>query len=194
MQYLTQEIYEASKPDEVRSLYSMVNGSAERWSAAIALHNQGYKVSVPMEIWGEPAPQFLAFAANIGVKFIPALYEVAPGTIPVSLDAADYPPFHPAMVPVPVSTSPVGPLSTTPGVYGVTQYAFHDSKALYPEGAEFVAPNGEKIYFHGYLAAPFGMPAWEWETVAARAKRQAEEGTAIDNYGMRTGGAVQVRP
>lgn len=191
MTYLTQKIYEESKPDAYQPLFAMVGGSAERIAAAKQLESQGYVIDKAIDVWGWDAGLVMAYRQQLGFKTVPSSVQAMPGTIKVSVDAADYPPAHPAVVPTPV-TSPVGPQSGTPGVYGVTQAAFDGhGNPLFPEGFMLVAQDGAQVTFHAYLAAPFGMPAWEWETSAAKAKRLAEEATEIDNSGRKTGGAVQ---
>lgn len=178
MTFLTDPIYRASRPDAVQALYAIsVGNQAARQDAAINLTAQGYKINTPIDIWDWDAGKFMALAISLGCKTLPAMNENAPGTIPVSVDAADYPPADPAPAPLPTSTSPVGPLSTTPGTYGVTQAAFNGHGVpIFAEGASFVAPDGTPVLFHAFFAAPFGMPAWEWETSTARAARVAAGG------------------
>lgn len=172
-------------------MFAMVGGSAERIAAAAALESQGLVVDKPIDVWGWDAGLVMAYRMSLGLKTAPGATQAMPGTIKVSVDAADYPPFHPAAPPAPV-TSPVGAQSPTPGVYTWTPAAFDGhGNPLFVENETLRAPNGELVSWHGYSVAPFGFPGWQWETAAAKAARIAAEATAIDNTGQRTGGAVQ---
>lgn len=203
MEYLTDAIYRASKPDAFQTLYAIpADNQVARASAAATLNAQGYVIDWPIDIWGWDAGKVMAYRLQLGDLYVPRGFsnippgtdfsQPFPGAIKVSVDAADYKPFHPAAPPPPPVNSPVGVQSSVPGVWTVTQTAFQHGIPVFSEGASQTAPDGEMVYFHAFFAAPFGMPAWEWETAAAKTKRQAEEGTAIDNTGQQTGGAVQV--
>lgn len=178
MNYLTDAIYRASRPDAVRALYAIsVLDQAARQNLAVSLTSQGYKINTPMDIWGWDAGKFMAYATQLGAKTIPAMNEAAPGTIPVSINADDYPPADPAPAPPAPPTSPIGAESTTPGTYGVTQAAFNGHGVpIYAEAQSIPGPKGEPVFFNGFLEAFFGVPAWRWETAQARATRIAAEG------------------
>ncbi len=192
MQYLTQEIYRASRPDALQPLFDMTGGGPERQALAQKLEDDGYVIDKGIDVYGWAADLVMAERLHLGLKTAPAANENLPGSIKVSIDAADYPPIHPAAAPIPPVTATVGAESPTPGVYTWTPADFDGhGKPIFPEGAHQTAPDGKDVIFNIYKAAPFGNPGWRWETAAARAKRQAEEGTAIDNAGQRTGGAVQ---
>jgi hypothetical protein len=200
MEYLTDAIYRASKPDAFQELYAL--SQSARVSKAAELNAAGYVIDWPIDVWGWDAGKVMAYRLQLGDLFVPRGFSnIPPGTdfsqpfqgaIKASVDAADYPAAHPAAPPPAPPVSPIGDKSTTPGVWGVSTAAFHNGMAIFSEGDAKTAPDGEMVYFHQFFAAPFGMPAWEWETAAAKTKRQAEEGTAIDNTGQQTGGAVQV--
>lgn len=180
MTYLTDDIYWASKPDVYQPLRAMTGGGSERSALADSLHEQGYLIDEAIDIWGWDAGKVMAMIAKTGLKVVPDKWQNLPGTIKVSIDAADYPPVHPAAPPPAPETSPVGKQSPTPGVYTWTPAAFDGhGNARYKEGDSVIAPDGNTVTFHIYMAPPFDMVGWEWETASAKATRLAAEGTAV---------------
>jgi len=180
MTYLTNDIYWDSKPDAYQPLRAMVGGGAERQALAAHLHDQGYLIDWAIDINGWDAGLVMAIRLHDGDKVVPDKWQNLPGTIKVSIDAADYPPAHPAPTPPPPTTNPVGAQSPTPGVYTWTPAAFDGhGNPVFKEGDSVTAPDGNVVTFHIYQAPPFAMTGWEWETASAKAARLAAEGTAV---------------
>jgi len=180
MQYLTDPIYRASKPDAYQALFALVGGSPERLAMAQAMEAQGLVIDKPIDVWGWDAGLIMAYRLSLGLKTAPSATQSMPGTIKVSVDAADYPPFHPAVPPPAPATSPVGAQSPTLGVYTWTPAAFDGhGNPVFKEGDSVTAPDGNVVTFHIYQAPPFAMTGWEWETASAKAARLAAEGTAV---------------
>ena len=75
-----------------------------------------------------------------------------PGSIKVSLDSVDYPPFDPpAPAPPPTSTKMVGPWSGRDNIYDVGHPAGPDGTSVEQDGVKYT--------FHS-VATPFGHSAW----------------------------------
>lgn len=185
MNPLTQAIYEASRPDAFQALFAIPQPSqAERTAKATELYNQGYIVDWPIDVWGFPADLLMADRINLNDLYVPSAFMVIPpGTdlsqpwgdraaadpvtaprkvIKASVDAADYPPFHPATPPPVPSALPIG--TRNGNAYSVTQAAFNGGVPIYPPGAALTAPNGDKVVFTQAFS-PFGIPGWEWLVV-----------------------------
>ena len=128
-QDVTNEIYWASQPEAVQVLNGLpdVNRSAK----AEALAKEGYRIDVPIMVWGWDAFKVMKMRKDYGYTWVPSALmpniTIAPGltmigstpydpnsppsgSIKVSTDAKDYPS---AVKPVAVApaTSPVGPQS-----------------------------------------------------------------------------------
>jgi len=180
MTYLTDDTYWLSRPDALQPLRAMVGGSPERNALAHQLEQQGAVIDKPIDVWGWSAPLVMAYRQSLGLKTAPSATQAMPGTIKVSIDAADYPPVHPATPTPPPASSPVGAESPTPGVYTWTPAAFDGhGKPLFAEGQAYTMPNGMVVTFHIYKAPPFDMQGWLWETAAAKASRLEQEATAV---------------
>lgn len=126
---LTDSIYLASLQPAVAALMSM-QPDGTRESAAKDLATQGYTIDVPIQAWGWDATLTMALRKQYGYTWVPSALQppVAlppglsfpgltpydannppPGSILVSVDAADYPPFIKPVPPPPPSTNLVGP-------------------------------------------------------------------------------------
>lgn len=181
MDYLTQAIYEASKPDAFKDLFAISQiDQGARESKARELHDQGYVIDRQIEIWGWDAGKVMAYRQILGFTTSPsAIFSPSdtPTSIKVSIDAADYPPFHPPAPPEPVG-SPVGAVGSIAGVYSIRTQAIYDGngKLLYKEGDPFTLADGTVVTFHQQMVAPFNMVGYSWETAAAKAARIAGGG------------------
>lgn len=130
-QDVTQAIYWASQPTAVQSLQALPDASQERSAKAESLAKDGFKIDVPIMVWGWDAFKVMKLRKDYGYTWVPSALmpniTIAPGlmmsgttpydpssppsgSIKVSTEAKDYPPFEkPAEVKV--SESPVGPQS-----------------------------------------------------------------------------------
>lgn len=143
---LTNEIYQASKPPVVRALFAMPSGDP-RDQLAAQLAQQGYLIDVPIDMWNWDAVTTMSTRQMYGFTWVPSALQpplngavgtgpVPPGSIKVSTNAADYPPFDPPP-PLPVqSTNMVGAL-----LYG-NIYAYGPGAVV---NGKFVVTNGEEV-------------------------------------------------
>lgn len=124
---LTNEIYWASRDPRIQALQQLNNindgdGKAARYDAAIALAQQGLIIDAQIDGWGIDAAQEMSLRAFYGYTWWPSIIQPPPsvpghvlsgqtpydpnnppaGSVKVSTDAADYPPFAPPTPPAPV--------------------------------------------------------------------------------------------
>lgn len=130
-QELTGDIYWASQPTAVQALRALPDASNERYAKAEALAKDGFKIDVPIMVFGWDAFKVMKMRQDYGYTWVPsALQEniqIAPGllmhgtkpydpnsppsgSIKVSTEAKDFPPFE-KPVEQKVADSPVGPQS-----------------------------------------------------------------------------------
>jgi hypothetical protein len=174
-QDLTNEIYWASQPHSVQAMKSLPAGSPERSAKAEALAKEGYRIDVPIMVFGWDAFKVMKLRLDYGYTWVPSALmpniQVAPGltfyggmpydpdappsgAIKVSTDARDYPPFEKPEEKK-LEESPVGPQSigsiylTTPG-------------DKYPAETIINEPRGK--FVKRVKASPFGASAY-WEKV-----------------------------
>ncbi len=91
-----------------------------------------------------------------------------PGSIKISLDSADYPPFNAPPAPID-HTSPIGAASNVQGVYTTAPAFYQNGSPLYKEGqasTPYVAPDGQTLYAHYGSSGLFNF--WWWWTAAAK--------------------------
>jgi hypothetical protein len=137
-------------------------------SVAMTLANQGLQVDVPIDVWNWDPYLVMTLRGSFGYTWVPAAGQapvtVAPGltgagqaydpsapptgSIMVSVNLADYPPFNP---PTPVVAAAAQPL--VGGLeFGCIYYAF--DKSAVPNGAT-VAQNGQ-TFTKVVVTTPFG--------------------------------------
>lgn len=170
-QDLTNDIYWSAQPPAIQSLRS--TPESDRNKLAESLAKDGYKIDVPIMVWGWDALKTMKLRLEYGYTWVPAALmpniQIAPGlimyglmpydpnnpppgSIKVSIKAEDYPPFI-KPVEQPVLESPVGPQSignlylTTPG-------------DKFSAGAVVNEPRGK--FIKRVVLTPFGSSAY-WE-------------------------------
>lgn len=124
---LTNAIYWASRDPRIQALQQLNNindgdGKAARYDAAIALAQEGLIIDAQIDGWGIDAAQEMSLRAFYGYTWYPSIIQPPPsvpghslpgetpydpnnppaGSVKVSTDAADYPPFAPPTPPAPV--------------------------------------------------------------------------------------------
>lgn len=130
-QDLTNDIYWASQPFAVQVLRSYKDASEDRLAKAEALAKEGFKIDVPIMVWGWDAFKVMKIRQDYGYTWVPSALmpnvTIAPGlvmqggvpydpnsppsgAIKVSTEAKDYPPVE-KPVEQKVDVSPVGPQS-----------------------------------------------------------------------------------
>lgn len=161
--------YWAAQPPAVASCQS-----ACTQSQAQALVVQGYKVDVPIDVWGWDPYLVMSLRQQYGYTWVPAAGQppvtiapgltmpgVAPydpnnppaGSIKVSLNLADYPPFQAPPAPANTVTATVFVGSQN---YGCVYYALAGDPAS--NGAQVVV--GDKTFTKVKLSTPFGFASY----------------------------------
>lgn len=142
---LTNEIYWASRDPRIQALQKLNNVSSDgthpRFDQAVVLAQQGLVINAVIDAWGTDAGQIMALWEFYGYTWVPSILQPgvqeAPGfnqpgltpydpnnppagSIKVSTDAADYPPFAEPEPPGPVDltlTDVGGPIYPGSNVY-----------------------------------------------------------------------------
>jgi hypothetical protein len=168
--------YWAHQPPEVRELRDMTDAN-QRLSRASDLAMKGFTIDVPIMAWAFDPYYTMRLRRDYGFTWVPSALQppvsiapsltmpgtapydpnaAPPGSIKVSLDPADYPPFNPPAPPAPApvqSGSPVGDQSVGNIYHGQAW----DSA---PDGTVVVEPRGK--FLKHRIATPFGfMQFWE---------------------------------
>ena len=172
------QAYWASQPPEVRALPSIEDqdGRAKR---AADLATKGFVIDVPIMVWSWDAYLVMKLRADFGYTWVPAALQTpvtiapglsTPGTVPydaahppagsirVSLNLTDYPPFNPTTpTPSPAANNdPVGPQAV-----GVLYNSVPGEN--FPDGAKFTDTRG--TFLKHVVITPFGRTNY-WEKVA----------------------------
>jgi len=171
--------YILSLPPQIQSLMAMIDETA-RLAQAQVLAAQGFIIDVPIQVWGWDPWKIMTYRSNFGFTWVPSALQqnvsVAPGvsqpgaapynplappfgSIKVSLNIADYPPFTPVPPAVPKTTDLVGPQSL--GNMYLTVVGDHS-----PDGTPFTDSRGS--FVKHVIPTPFGLNSW-WELLTAAA-------------------------
>jgi hypothetical protein len=172
------QAYWAAQPPEVRALPSIADQDS-RGTRAAELASKGFVIDVPIMLWSWDAYLVMKLRSDFGYTWVPAALQAtvtiapglsAPGTVPydpahpplgsihVSLNPADYPPFNPPTVtPSPTATTdPVGPQSI-----GVLYNSVPGDN--FADGAKFT--DGRGTFLKHVVITPFGRTNY-WEKIA----------------------------
>ena len=172
------QVYWASQPPEVRALPSIEDQNS-RATRAADLATKGFVIDVPIMVWSWDPYLVMKLRSDFGYTWVPAALQTpvtiapglsSPGTVPydaahppsgsirVSINAADYPPFDPpAVAPSPAATNdPVGPQSL-----GVLYNSVPGENFL--DGAKFTDARG--TFLKHVVISPFGRMNY-WEKIA----------------------------
>jgi len=163
--------YTLSQPPQVQALMAMPDETA-RLTQAQVLAAQGFIIDVPIMVWGWDPWKLMTYRQNMGFTWVPSALQqnisVAPGvslpaavaynplappfgSIKVSTNIADFPPYNAPPPPVPVTTELVGPQA----VGSMYLTVVGDTS---PAGTMFSDARGT---FEKYIApTPFGNNAW----------------------------------
>ena len=184
------QAYRAAQPPEVRGLMDMPSDSSESISARVArgagLASKGYTIDAPIMVYGWDPYLAMTERQNLGLTWVPSALQpglgmpgqysepglntpgtlgpypstAPPGSIKVSTNLADYPPFDPPAPPAPVpppDTDPVGPQSVG------NLYLSTIAGNSYPDGATYTEARG--TFLKHVTITPFGRTNY-WEKVA----------------------------
>jgi hypothetical protein len=164
--------YWASQPPAVQSLQNLQY--AARVTAGTTLAQQGFVIDVPIMIYGWDACLMMSYRQGYGYTWVPSALQpnvtiapgvsqpgaVAynpnsppPGSIKVSINASDYPPFNPPVVAPPTGppTVLVGPLS-----FGTTYLTVVGDSS--PDGTTYTDARG--TFTKHVFATPFGPESY----------------------------------
>lgn len=171
--------YWLSQPPEVRVLDQLAPKpleADERLTRGTALAKQGFKIDVPIMIWGWDPYKVMKLRLEYGYTWVPNALQppvgAAPGlrgpgitaydpnnppggAIKVSVNIADYPPFDPPPPAVP-TPDPVGPQSVGNVYYSLP------SDVGFPDGYKYTDTRG--TFIKHVLVSPFGQSHF-WEKV-----------------------------
>ena len=169
------QAYWAFQPPEVRGLPSLEDQDS-RAKRAAELAAKGFVIDVPIMVWSWDPYLVMKLRSDFGYTWVPAALQPpvtiapglsAPGSVPydgahppsgsirVSVNPADYPPFNPPAPPQSpaATTEPVGQQSL-----GVLYYAVPGEN--FPDGAKFTDARG--TFLKHVVITPFGrMNYWE---------------------------------
>ncbi len=171
--------YWASQPPQVQALQGITDPT-QRATQAAALAAEGFTIDVPIMVWGWDPYLMMTMRAQFGYTWVPSALQppvtIAPGTaqpgvvaynpldpppgsINVSTNIADYPPFTPPPPPTtatPASDDPVG-LQSVGNIY------LSLPGETYQNGATFTDNRG--TFQKHLVATPFGLNAY-WQKIA----------------------------
>jgi hypothetical protein len=162
---LTADIYWAAQPPAVRALRPLPSGN-ERDIKAQALAQSGYLLDVPVMVWNWDPVTTMGVRQQLGFTWVPSALQAplngavgtgAPpsGSIRVSTNAADYPPYDPPSPPQMVGTNVVG-WQVFGNIYTFGPGALANGKFLVTDG-QAVAQDGVQYKAHVNGASMLGM-------------------------------------
>jgi hypothetical protein len=173
------QAYWASQPPAIQALQS-ISDPEQRASSAAQLATQGFTIDVPIMVWGWDAFLMMTMRAQFGYTWVPSALQppvtFAPGdeqpsvaaydplhppagSIKVSTNIQDYPPYFPA--PQPAPQTPVG--SDPVGLQSIGNIYLSVPGETYPDGATFTDPRG--TFEKHLVVTPFGANAY-WQKIA----------------------------
>jgi hypothetical protein len=171
------KVYWASEPPELQALPA-IDDMSQRTLRAAALAAKGFIVDVPIMVWGWDPYLVMTMRANYGYTWVPSALQpnvtVAPGvtqpgtaaydpthppagSIKVSTNIADYPPFTP-----PASSPQLATDGDPVGVQSIGTLYLSVVGDTSPDGAKFTDSRG--TFLKHVTITPFGRTNY-WEKV-----------------------------
>jgi hypothetical protein len=173
------QIYWASQPPEVQSLPGVASQD-QRAARAAELATKGFTVDVPIMVWGWDAYLVMTMRSQFGYTWVPSALQppitiapgiaqpgvvpydpmhAPPGSIKVSTNPEDYPPFV-----VPAQPQPQTPAGEDPvGLQSIGTLYLSIPGETFPDGAKFVDTRG--TFLKHMVVTPFGRSSY-WEKIA----------------------------
>jgi hypothetical protein len=178
-------VYWASQPPEVRALEVNTTPDEDaRSSRAVSLAIKGFKIDIPIMVWGWDPFKVMKMRMDFGYTWVPNALQpplgIAPGlkapgitpydpnnppggAIKVSIDPADYP-AYPMPTPVPSSGGGVEAFSGDPvGVQSVGVLYYSVPGETIPDGQKFTDTRG--TFLKHITITPFGRSHY-WEKIS----------------------------
>jgi hypothetical protein len=175
---LFDQAYWASQPPEVQALQTI--DSDQRAAEAASLAANGFTIDVPIMVWGWDPYLVMTMRAQMGYTWVPSALQPPisiapgltqpgvvsynpsdppPGSIQVSTNIADYPPFAPPVPP----TAPTPPPADPVGVQSIGNIYTPVPGDTYPNGATYTDSRGtfQKVV----ILTPFGRVSY-WEMIS----------------------------
>jgi len=173
------QAYWASQPPEVRGLPGIAD-QEQRADQAATLATDGFTIDVPIMVWAWDAYLVMQMRSQFGYTWVPSALQppvtIAPGTaqpgavaydplhpppgsITVSTNIADYPPFAAAPQPTPQ----IPAISDPVGLQSIGSIYLSVAGETYQNGAQFTDSRG--TFQKHMVVTPFGRNAY-WEKIA----------------------------
>jgi hypothetical protein len=173
------QAYWASQPPEVQALPGLANPE-QRATRAAALATNGFTIDVPIMVWGWDAYLAMTMRVQFGYTWVPSALQPPvtiapgiaqpgvvkydplhppPGSIQVSTNIQDYPPFAPAAQPQPQTPAGDDPV----GLQSIGNLYLSVPGETYQDGAKFTDTRG--TFQKHMVVTPFGRSAY-WEKIA----------------------------
>jgi hypothetical protein len=173
------QAYWASQPPEVQALQGMADPD-QRANQAAELATKGFTIDVPIMVWAWDAYLVMTMRAQYGYTWVPSALQPpvssAPGvaqpgvvaynaldppagSIKVSTNIQDYPPFNPPPQPAPQTPSGSDPV----GLLSIGNIYLSVPGETYPDGATFTDSRG--TFQKHIVVTPFGRSSY-WEKIA----------------------------
>jgi hypothetical protein len=172
------QAYWASQPPEVRALPG-VTDSGQRATRGAELASKGFLIDVPIMVWGWDAYLVMKMRSDYGYTWVPSALQppvsIAPGvsvtgavpydaahppsgSIHVSTNAQDYPPFN-----LPAQLTPQTPAGDNPvGLQSVGSLYLSVPGETYQDEAKFTDARG--TFVKHVVVTPFGRTCY-WEKI-----------------------------
>lgn len=169
--------YEASLPPQVAALAQIADLLARETEAAM-LATQGFTIDVPIQVWGWDPYLVMTYRKQYGYTWVPSALQanisIAPGvsqpgttpydpnhppsgSIKVSTNPADFPPFDPPTVTVPA------PVTDPVGLQSVANLYLTVVGDTTPDGGQFIDSRG--TFVKHITVTPFGRSQY-WEKIS----------------------------
>ena len=160
---LTDDIYWLAQPPAIRALRNLPSGT-DRDVKALALAQSGYFLDVPIMVWNWDPVSTMGVRQQLGFTWVPSALQAPlngigtgappPGSIRVSTNATDYPPYDPP-VPVVHATNVVG-WQVFGNVYTFGPGALANGKPMVTDG-QVVTQDGVQYTAHVTSGSLLGM-------------------------------------
>jgi len=173
------QAYWASQPPEVQALMG-ISDQGQRAAQAAQLATQGFTIDVPIMVWGWDPYLVMSMRASYGYTWVPSALQPAvamapgisiPGAMPydpanppagsirVSTNIPDYPPFTPQSQPAP----PTPPGNDPVGAQSVGALYLSVPGDIYPDGAQYTDSRG--TFLKHVVVTPFGRTGY-WQKIS----------------------------
>lgn len=173
------QAYWASQPPEIQALPGIADPD-QRAAQAATLATDGFTIDVPIMVWGWDAYLVMSMRAQMGYTWVPSALQPPvtispglaqpgvipydpsnppPGSIKVSTNIADYPPYTPPAQPTPQTPAGSDPV----GLQSIGKIYLSVPGETYQNGATFTDSRG--TFQKHVVVTPFGRSSY-WEKIS----------------------------